>query len=129
RRFQLRCELDAAFFHLYLGTGEWRQAPGEAAAELARLRESFPIPRHAVEHVLDTFPLVQKADEERHGCYRTKDRILHVYDEMATGRPYVSPLAPVTRPEDREPEARRPLGLFGDPMDGPTSSDLVIQAF
>ena len=26
RRFQLRCELDASFFHLYLGSGEWQPA-------------------------------------------------------------------------------------------------------
>ena len=30
RRFNLRCELDAAFFHLYLGSDEqWRRQPGE----------------------------------------------------------------------------------------------------
>jgi hypothetical protein len=42
RRFLLRCELDAAFFHLYLGPqSEWQQQP-EA------LTRAFPTPRHAV---------------------------------------------------------------------------------
>lgn len=84
RRFQLRCELDAAYLHMYFGTSEWRQAPGEPAADFARLKEAFPTPRHAVEYVMDTFPLVRKADEERHGHYRTKQRILEVYDQLAT---------------------------------------------
>ena len=39
RRFLLRCELDAAFFHLYLGPEtEWRQQP-------AALTQAFPTPR------------------------------------------------------------------------------------
>jgi len=41
RRFLLRCELDAAFFHLYLPaeeSGAWRPADGETAADLARLK-------------------------------------------------------------------------------------------
>ena len=40
RRFLLRCELDAAFFHLYLqaeANGDWRCAEGETAEDLARL--------------------------------------------------------------------------------------------
>jgi hypothetical protein len=98
RRFYLRCELDAAFFHLYLGTGEWRQANGEPDADFACLKEAFPTPRHAVEHVMDTFPIVREHDEETHGRYRTKEQILAVYDALAeasrTGRPYQTPLDP-----------------------------------
>ena len=51
RRFLLRCELDAAFFHLYLPSdenGEWQLAECEAADDLARLKASFPTPRDAV---------------------------------------------------------------------------------
>ncbi len=83
RRFQLRCELDAAYLHLYLGTGEWRQAPGEPEPDFLRLKEAFPTPRHAVDYIMDTFPLVRKADEEEHGHYRTKQRILETYDQLA----------------------------------------------
>jgi hypothetical protein len=130
RRFQLRCELDAAYFHLYLGTGDWQPAQGESAADLARLKEMFPTPRHAVEHVMDTFPLVRKTDEERYGNYRTKERILELYDELASGRPFVSSLTPTSTVLDEdEPEYGPPLDLFGEPTDLPTAGELVVQAF
>jgi len=77
RRFQLRCELDAAFFLLYLGTPEeWER---EATPELKAL---FPTPRDAVAYILDQFPIVRRRDEERYGRYRTKETTLAVYDEL-----------------------------------------------
>ena len=92
RRFLLRCELDAAFFHLYLGSeDEWRQQP-EA------LTRAFPTPRHAVSYIMDTFPIVKRKDEAKHGTYRTKETILQIYDALAesiaTGRPYQTLLDP-----------------------------------
>ncbi|WP_437533141.1 N-6 DNA methylase [Sorangium sp. So ce726] len=75
RRFQIRCELDAAFFHLY------------------------GLSRDDVDYVMDTFPIVRKNDEKAHGEYRTKRVILEVYDELAnaaqTGKPYRTPLDPL----------------------------------
>jgi hypothetical protein len=74
RRFILRSELDASFFHLY----------GIASAD--------------VDYIMDTFPIVRRRDEERHGEYRTKRVILKIYDAMAeairTGRPYQTRLDP-----------------------------------
>jgi hypothetical protein len=58
RRFLLRCELDAAFFHLYC------------------------IARDDVDYIMDTFPIVKRKDEAKHGEYRTKRVILEVYDAM-----------------------------------------------
>jgi hypothetical protein len=92
RRFLLRCELDAAFFHLYLGTLEgWASAPHS-------LRVSFSEPRDAVAYIVDTFPIVRKKDEQRFGSYRTKEMILEIYDAMAeasrTGQECVSLLDP-----------------------------------
>jgi hypothetical protein len=104
RRFLLRCELDAAFFHLYLGPEtQWRQQP-EA------LTKAFPTPRHAVDYILDTFPIVKRKDEARTeqknaagevvkpGRYITKDTILEIYDALAesmkTGTPYQTRLDP-----------------------------------
>lgn len=94
RRFELRCELDAAFFHLYLPStpeGQWRPArlangavTDETAAELAALRQHFPTPRDAVSYILDQFPIVRQKDEAAHGRYRTKERILEIYDAMQT---------------------------------------------
>ena len=71
RRFQLRCELDAAFFRLYLGSDEeWARDTPPA------LREKLPTPRHAIEHIMDSFPIVKRKDEESEGTYRTKDTLL-----------------------------------------------------
>ena len=93
RRFLLRCELDAAFFHLYLPmltSGEWKRALvvegaayDETSEDLARLKTSFPTPRDAVAYIMDTFPIVRRRDEEKYdGDYRTKRVILEIYDEM-----------------------------------------------
>lgn len=74
RRFLLRAELDAAFFHLY------------------------GLNRDDTDYILDTFPIVRKNDEKAHGEYRTKRVILEVYDAMAEasriGVPYVARLDP-----------------------------------
>jgi hypothetical protein len=74
RRFLLRCELDAAFFHLY-GTA-----------------------RDDVDYILETFPIVKREDVKQHGEYRTKRTILEIYDamqrSMATGHPYRTRLDP-----------------------------------
>jgi hypothetical protein len=74
RRFLLRCELDAAFFHLY------------------------GLDREDAAYIMDTFPIVKRKDEEKHGTYRTKDTILEIYDAMQTaietGKPYQTRLDP-----------------------------------
>lgn len=74
RRFLLRCELDAAFFHIY-----------------GRSRED-------AEYVMDTFPIVRRNDERAHGSFRTKQVILDIYDQMAeavrTGNVYATRLDP-----------------------------------
>jgi hypothetical protein len=59
RRFALRCELDAAFFHLY------------------------GVNRDDAAYILETFPIVWRKDEQRWGEYRTKRVILEVFDDMA----------------------------------------------
>jgi hypothetical protein len=92
RRFLIRAELDAAFFHLYLpsdANGDWvpaRKADGcphdEMPEQLAELKKSFPTPRAAVDYVLDTFPIVKRKDEAAFGSYWTKEKILQIYDEM-----------------------------------------------
>lgn len=102
RRFLLRCELDAAFFHLYLpadASGEWLKAEKETAEDFARLKASFPTPRHAVEYIMDTFPIVKRKDEAKYdGDYRTKRVILEIYDAMVeamrTAQPYQTRLDP-----------------------------------
>jgi len=93
RRFRLRSELDAAFFHLY------------------------GIAREDVEYIMDTFPIVKRKDEAAHGEYRTKRVILEIYDHMSAATPEATsepahpeaetPPATVTR---LRPPARRAPG-------------------
>jgi hypothetical protein len=74
RRFLLRCELDAAYFHLY-GIG-----------------------RDDVAYIMDTFTIVKRKDIKQHGDYRTKLMILDIYDRMQqamdTGKSYQTLLDP-----------------------------------
>ncbi len=85
RRFEIRCELDAAMFYVYLPTednGRWKPADAETEGHLAVLTKHFPTPRDAVGFILDQFPITRDKDEKAHGHYRTKDRILEIYDRM-----------------------------------------------
>ena len=70
----MRCELDAAYFHLY------------------------GIEREDVDYIMDSFPVVKTKDEQRYGTFRTKELILEIYDAMAeaarTGKPYQTILDP-----------------------------------
>lgn len=75
RRFLLRCELDAAFFHLY------------------------EVAREDVDYVMDSFPIVRRDDEKAHdGQFRTKKTILDIFDAMEaaarSGRAYETRLSP-----------------------------------
>jgi hypothetical protein len=74
RRFFLRCELDAAFFHLY------------------------GISRDDTAYILDTFPIVRRKDVAKHGDYRTKLLILEIFDALKaaiqSGVPYATRLDP-----------------------------------
>jgi len=92
RRFLLRAELDAAFFHLY-GTS-----------------------RDDADYIMETFPIVRKNDEKAHGEYRTKRVILEIFDAMAeasrTGTPYQTRLdPPPADPRMAHPANTRPKGV------------------
>jgi hypothetical protein len=107
RRFLIRAELDAAFFHLYVpsdANGAWVKAESETEEDLKRLKESFPKPRDAVDYIMDTFPIVKRKDEAAYGSFRTKEMILQIYDEMQeavrTGKEYRTKLSP--EPGSRE---------------------------
>lgn len=74
RRFLMRCEIDAAYFHLY-GTS-----------------------REDVSYIMDTFPVVKRDEEREFEEYRSKRMILEIYDLMEkaieTGEPFVTILEP-----------------------------------
>jgi len=61
RRAHLRAQLDALYFHLY------------------------GLDREETAYILETFPIVQRKDEQRWGEYRTKRLILQYYDDQASG--------------------------------------------
>lgn len=75
RRFALRAELDAAFFHLY------------------------GVSREDADYIMDSFPIVRKNDEKAYGEYRTKRVILQTYDSLVkavqTGILHRTPLDPL----------------------------------
>ena len=77
RRFQLQCELDAAFLHLY------------------------GVARDDADYILGTFEVLERAEIRNHCEFRTRRVVLECYDALAqaatTGRPYVSPLGPPRR--------------------------------
>ena len=74
RRLIIRCELDAAYFHLY------------------------GINREDVNYIMETFPIVKRKYEQKYGEYRTKRVILECYDAMSeamkTGQSYQTILDP-----------------------------------
>lgn len=74
RRFLLRCELDALYFHIY------------------------SIKREDAEYIMETFPVVKRREERQFGEYSTKRMILEIYDEMAlamqNGEAYTTRLVP-----------------------------------
>jgi hypothetical protein len=112
RVFPLRCELDAAFFYHYLtadSDGEWDVADGETSDQLAAVRRHFPTPRDAVGYIMDPFPIFRQKDEEAHGAFRTKDRILGIYDVMLaaqrSGSPFQTTLDPPPGHESKKSEA------------------------
>jgi len=93
RRFLLRCEVDACFFHVY------------------------GISREDSDYILDTFTITKRKDERQYGEYFTKRTVLEIYDEMAeamrTRRPYQTRLDPPPGPPadglpDWPPGAPRP---------------------
>ncbi len=91
RRFLMRCELDALYFHLY------------------------GIKRDDVAYIMETFPIVKRKDEAAHGEYRTKRVILEMYDAMAK-----LPAMLVPAPKEEQGEMEAPdLSRWVSPLEPP----------
>ncbi len=105
RRFNLRAELDAAFFHLY------------------------GIKRDDVAYIMETFPIVKRKDIAAYGSYRTKEAILEIYDEMRKseqlGKPYQTRLDPPPA-NGWVPPPLPPLEDYMDPNLGEAAADGVV---
>ena len=116
RRFLLRCELEAAIFHLYLPTeanGDWSPAENETSEDLVRLMASFPTPRDAVAYIMDTLYIIKRRDEAKWGEYRTKRVILEIYDAMAEGTRAGIPYETRLDPPPADPSCRHPKMNIG----------------
>ena len=112
RRFLIRCELDAALFHLYFkpnDDGSWRRAlkadghpHDETPEEFEDLLSHFPTPREAIDYIMETFPIVKSNDEKAHDEYRTKRTITEIYDAIIKATQaksaYQTPLDPPPGP-------------------------------
>ncbi|WP_063739505.1 Eco57I restriction-modification methylase domain-containing protein [Streptomyces anulatus] len=88
RRFLMRAELDAAYFHLY------------------------GIERKDLDLVLDSFRAFRNKKPEL--FQRTKDEIIRIYETMATG-PYVTPLTPPPGQGRRHEPGTSPLTRVAPP--------------
>ncbi len=62
RRFNLRCQLDAIYFGLYLGFDSWSkpQEGMETEEEYQSLTSFFPKPINALDYIMRTFPIVER---------------------------------------------------------------------
>lgn len=85
RRFLLRCELDAAFFHLY------------------------GIARDDVDYIMETFPIVKRKDIDKHSTYRTKEQILDIYDRMQSAIDSGKSYQTLLDPPPADPRVAHPL--------------------
>lgn len=128
RRFLLRCELDAAFFHQYLRpnrNGDWSASDEISPEVLSHIQAYFPSPRHAVAYIMDTFLIVKRKDEDQFsGDYRTKRIILEIYDaiqeSISTGQPYQTRLdPPPADPRCRHPKPEVGILAFGSLITDP----------
>ena len=89
RRNLLRCELDAAFFHLY------------------------DIGRDDVDYIMETFHIVRGDDQAAYGEYRTKRMILEIYDAMQRAIETGEPFKTILDPPSADPSCCHPKKTVG----------------
>ena len=103
RRFFMRCELDALYFHLY---GLNREETNYVLDPVDIYSEDFPG---------ETFRVLKEKEVDRYGDYRSKRVILEMYDQMAV---LPTMLAPAPKPEHGE-IAVPDVSLWVTPLDPP----------
>ncbi|WP_326788588.1 Eco57I restriction-modification methylase domain-containing protein [Streptomyces sp. NBC_00151] len=97
RRFLMRAELDAAYFHLY------------------------SIEREDLDLVMDSFRAFRNRKPEL--FERTKKEIIRIYEEMASGIPYVTPLGPPPAQGPRHDPGTSPLTRVAPPSPPAPTAD------
>lgn len=58
---------------------------------------------------METFPIVKRKDEKKHGEYRTKHVILECYDAMAESMKTDRPFQTILDPPPADPRVAHPL--------------------
>jgi len=104
RRFQLRCELDAAFFNLY------------------------GVSRDDVDYIMETFPIVKRKDEAQFGRYRTKETILALYDAFADAQRTCNHFVSTLDPPPADPRCCHPAIESGIKLLAQTNFELLPDA-
>jgi hypothetical protein len=79
RRFKIRCELDALYFHLY------------------------GINRDDTNYILESFPIIKRKDIAQYGEYRTKNLILQIYNAMQHAKETDIPYKTILDPPPADP--------------------------
>ena len=80
----IRCELDAAWFYLY------------------------GIQRQDIDYIMETFPIVKRKDEKQYQNYRTKNKILEIYDAMQEAISSSTPYQTLLDPPPADPQVSHP---------------------
>jgi hypothetical protein len=80
----LRYEPDAAYFHLY------------------------GISTEDVDYIMDTFPIVKRKDQTKYGSYRTKEKILEIYEKMSAAIDNKKPYETILDPPPADPSIAHP---------------------
>jgi hypothetical protein len=80
----MRCEPDAAYFHLY------------------------GISQEDVDYIMDTFPIVKRKDQTKYGSYRTKEKILEIYEKMSAAITGEKAYETVIDPPPADPKQAHP---------------------
>ncbi len=101
RRFLMRCELDALYFHLY------------------------GIEQDDVDYIMETFPIVKRKDEAAHGEYRSKRVILEMYDGMADLPTMLAPAPKVEQGEIAVPDVSQWVTPLEPPPADPRAAHMV----
>ncbi len=83
------------------------RAEARAKIDVVVAKYLYRLTKQQVEHILTTFPTLERNEIRRHGEYRTKRLILEIYDTMADwvgmGKPYPTPLDPPPDPRQTLP--------------------------
>ena len=60
---------------------------------------------------MDTFPIVERKDQTKYGSYRTKEKILEIYEKMSEAIANKKPYETILDPPPADPKQAHPEKL------------------